>query len=224
MQDLLLFPCNGNAIEALDCLGDVFRPIGFVDDSPAKTGTTVLGLPVWNRMALSRFPNAKVLAVPGSPTSFSRRSASITSLAIPRERFAAVVHPNTLVSRHAHLGLNVLIMAGVVITANVVIGDHVVILPNSVVHHDSRIGAYTILGSNVLVAGSVHIGEHSYIGSGSRFRDHLTVAPDTLVGLGAIVVTSIEQSGGVWIGHPARFMRTHQASLTANNTIDTVQV
>ncbi|MCK7470637.1 MAG: hypothetical protein MZU95_07475 [Desulfomicrobium escambiense] len=31
---LLIFPCNGNGLEALDCLGDAFRCIGFIDDRP----------------------------------------------------------------------------------------------------------------------------------------------------------------------------------------------
>ena len=31
--DLLIFPCNGNALEALDCLGSAFRCVGFVDDT-----------------------------------------------------------------------------------------------------------------------------------------------------------------------------------------------
>jgi len=218
MQDLLLFPCNGNAREALDCLGADFRAIGFVDDDPAKLGTIVLGLPVSDRRALSQFPNAKVLAVPGSPTSFPRRSDLIMGLVIPRERLATVVHPKAVVSRNATIGLNVLLMAGVIIAANAVIEDHVVILPNSVVHHDSHIGAYTMLGSGVLVAGSVHIGERCYIGSGSRFRDTVTVAPETLVGLGAIVLRPIEDPGGVWIGSPARFMRPRQNSSRAGTT------
>ena len=76
MPDLLLFPCNGNAIEALDCLTDEMTPIAFVDDDPLKIGTTVCGLPVRSREALTACPTAKVLAVPGSPTSFSRRMAA----------------------------------------------------------------------------------------------------------------------------------------------------
>jgi sugar O-acyltransferase (sialic acid O-acetyltransferase NeuD family) len=207
MQDLVLFPCNGNAMEALDCLGNEFRAIGFIDDDRGKIGKSVLGLPVWSRSALAEYADAKVLAVPGSPASFPRRAELIESLAIPRERLATVVHPNALVSRHASIGLNVLLMAGVVVTANAVIEDHVVILPNAVVHHDSRIGAYTMMGSGVLVAGFVDIGEKCYIGSGSRFRNNLAIASGTLVGLGSTVVRAIEETGGVWAGNPARFMR-----------------
>lgn len=178
-----------------------------MDDDPQKIGTTKFRLPIWSRRALSRFPDARILAVPGSPSSFPRRAEFIGSLGVSRQRLAAVIHPRAVVSRNAHIGVNVLLMAGVVVTANAVIEDHVVILPNAVVHHDSRIGAYTLVGSGVLVAGGVHIGENCYIGSGSRIRDGLTIAPGTLIGLGSTVVRGIEEPGGVWAGNPARFMR-----------------
>jgi sugar O-acyltransferase (sialic acid O-acetyltransferase NeuD family) len=203
-HELLLFPCNGNAMEALDCVGEGFRPVGFVDDDPAKIGTTVLGLPVLGRAAFAQFPTARVLAVPGSPTSFRTRAGVVASLGIAAERFATVVHPRAAVSRHARLGHNVLMMAGVVVTANAVIGDHVVILPNSVIHHDSRIGAHTLVGAGVLVAGSVVIGEGCYLGSGARFRNDVTVARGSLIGLATTVLRSITEPGGVWVGTPAR--------------------
>jgi sugar O-acyltransferase (sialic acid O-acetyltransferase NeuD family) len=202
----LLFPANGNAVEALDCLADRFRPIGLIDDDVKKIGSTILGLPVFDRTALSRHRTAQVLAVPGSPASFRYRAELISSLAIPRERFATVVHPTAVISPYARLGVNVLIMAGTVVTATAVVADHVLILPNAVVHHHSDVGAYTILGSGVIVAGFVHIGERCYVGSGSRVRNNLTLAPATLIGLGSTVVRSIDEPGEVWAGSPARVM------------------
>jgi len=207
VHDLLLFPCNGNAVEALDCLGGDFRAVGFIDDDPKKVGTIVSGLPVWDRRAVSDFPFARILAVPGSPRSFTRRMEHIASLGIARERFATLVHPRAVVSSNASIGANVLVMAGTVITSNARIEDHVLVLPNSVIHHDSRIGSYTILGAGVLVAGHVDIGDRCYVGSGARLRDNISVAAETLIGLGTTVVRSIDEPGGVWGGHPARCLR-----------------
>ena len=207
MDDLLLFPCNGNAAEAVDCLGVAYRAIGFIDDDPAKIGTHVLGMPVWDRAALARFPTAKVLAVPGSPSSFASRAAVIASLGLSPGRFATVVHPAAAVSRHATLGRNVLIMAGVVVTATAAIDDHVVVLPNAVIHHDAHIEAYTIVGAGVLVTGSVQIGPNCYIASGARLRNGIRVARATFVGLGSTVLRTIEEPGGVWAGTPARCLK-----------------
>jgi hypothetical protein len=38
VRPLLIFPCNGNGLKALDCLGDANELIGFVDDTPEKQG------------------------------------------------------------------------------------------------------------------------------------------------------------------------------------------
>ena len=72
MTPLLIFPCNGNAIEALDCLGEAYQLVGFIDDTREKQGTDVHGYAVLSRAALDEFPDA-VLAVPGSPGSYQTR-------------------------------------------------------------------------------------------------------------------------------------------------------
>jgi sugar O-acyltransferase (sialic acid O-acetyltransferase NeuD family) len=208
MPPLLLFPCNGNAIEALDCLGGRFEPIAFVDDDAAKVGTIVCGLPVRGRDALTCYPDARVLAVPGNPTSFARRGALIAGLGIPHQRFATVIHPSAAVSDRATVGANVLVMGGAVITATARLRDHVIVLPNAVVHHDSCIEAYAIVGAAVVIAGCVRIGENCYVGSGARIGSHVTMAPGTLVGMGALVLHSIPEPRGVWVGSPARYLRS----------------
>jgi sugar O-acyltransferase (sialic acid O-acetyltransferase NeuD family) len=202
-KPLLIFPCNGNAIEALDCLGTAYRCIGFVDDTPEKQGTERHGIPVLPRAALAQHPEAEVLAVPGSPTSFRTRGRLIAGLGVPAERFARVVHPTASVSPRASVGRNVLIMAGVVVTSDARIGSHVCILPNTVVHHDAAIGDWSLVGANVTVAGSSSIGENCYVGSGTSIIHGVHVGDGVLVGLGSNVIRDIP-TGSVVAGNPAR--------------------
>ena len=176
---LLIFPFNGNGLEAVDCLGGEFRLLGFVDDTPEKQGQSPYGHAVRPRAALGDEPEARVLAVPGGP--------SFISVASRRHRRACALGRRTRFARRdssdsarispplATIGHNVLIMAGVVITSNAVIGDHVCVLPNTVIHHDAQIGAWSLVGSNVTVAGSTIIGENCYIGSGSSLMNGMTI-------------------------------------------------
>ena len=203
---LLIFPFNGNALEALDCLGQRFRLVGFIDDTPAKRAAGSPHGPVLGREALARHPEAQVLAVPGSPTSYPSRGGVIASLGIAPERFATVVHPGAHVSPLATLGRNVLIMAGAVVTSNAVIGDHVCILPNTVIHHDARIGHLTLIGSNVTVAGGVAIGENCYVGSGTSLMNGLSIGARTIVGLGSNVIRDCPPDSRI-AGNPARPLR-----------------
>jgi sugar O-acyltransferase (sialic acid O-acetyltransferase NeuD family) len=202
---LLIFPCNGNGAEALDCLTPRFRLVAFVDDTPAKQRQPAYGHPVRARAAFAEFDGASVLAVPGSAESFRGRRDVIASLSLPRARFATIVHPRATVSAHATLGRNVLIMAGVVVTSNARIGDHVCILPNTVIHHDALVGDFSIIGANVTIAGGATIGENCYIASGTSIMNGIRIADRALVGLGSTVLRDVAVDAVV-AGNPARVL------------------
>jgi sugar O-acyltransferase (sialic acid O-acetyltransferase NeuD family) len=210
-NELLIFPANGNGLEALDCLGSAFRCLGFVDDTPEKQLAGAWGYPVLSRAALAEHPKAKVLAVPGGPQSYKARARIIGSLGIAAERFATVIHPTARVSPLATIGHGVLIMAGVVITSNAVIGNHVCILPNTVIHHDSSIGDWSLLGSNVTLASSSRIGTNCYIGSGTSIMNGVEIGDRALVGIGSNVIRNIRADARA-VGNPTRELGEEQVS------------
>lgn len=204
---LLIFPCNGNAVEALDCLAPRHRLLAFVDDTPEKQASGVHGHRVVGRAAFKDWPDARVLAVPGSPASYRTRQRLVDSLQVDPRRFARVIHPSAQVSPLARIGSNVLIMAGVVITSNAVIGDHVCVLPNTVIHHDVTVGDWSLVGSNVTLAGGVQVGENCYVGSGTSVMHGVCIGAGALVGLGSTVIRPVP-AGVTVAGCPARRLKT----------------
>ena len=202
-QSLLIFPCNGNAIEAIDCLGTAYRFVGFVDDTLEKQRDGIFEYSVFPRTELMKHSTCKVLAVPGSPSSFKERKSLIRSLEIDPDRYARIIHPSARVASHAKVGHNVLIMAGAVITSNAIVGNHVCILPNTVVHHDSQVGNWSLIGTNVSIAGGVEIGENCYIGSGSSIKNGVRIGDRALIGLGSTVISDVPRDSVV-AGNPAR--------------------
>ncbi len=203
MTDLLIFPFNGNGLEALDCLGDKHNFIGFIDDEKSKLNQTQYE--VFDRSVLAKFPKAKILAVPGSPLTFRNRKNIIASLSISLDRYTTVIHPSAQIGKKAHIGTNSLIYANVVITSNAHIGHHVCILPNSVVHHDSSVGDYTLIGSCVCIAGHTKIGENCYVGSGSNIINGITIGNEVLIGMGSNVIQSFENQVKI-VGNPAKMI------------------
>lgn len=203
MEKLLIFPFNGNALEALDCIEGQYELVGFIDDRKDKQGVSPQGYKVFGREALDKFKDAKVLAVPGSPASYQQRQEHIASLGIAEDRFAFVIHPKAAIGKHVEMGVNCLVMAGVVITSNAKIGSHVCILPNTVIHHDSIVEDYTLIGCNVAIASSTRIGRNCYIGSGTNIINSISIGEFSLVGLGSNVVKTIPEKSKV-AGNPAR--------------------
>jgi len=203
---LLIFPFNGNAIEALDCIdANVYDVDGFIDDDVTKQGQHHFGFHVYDRTILDKNYNSKILAVPGSPLTYLNRSKIIASLNVQRERFTTIIHPSAKISKQAKIGFNCLIMAGTVVTSNAIIGNHVCILPNSVIHHDSIIGNYTLIGSNVTIAGDTIIGDNCYLGSGSSIINNINVGNNSLIGMGTNVIKNIPKNSKV-VGNPGRLI------------------
>jgi hypothetical protein len=70
LKKLVIFPFNGNGIEALDCIDtEQYELISFIDDDPQKRSDEY---PVNSRTFLEKYQELFVLAVPGSDTSFRK--------------------------------------------------------------------------------------------------------------------------------------------------------
>ena len=201
LKKLVIFPFNGNGIEALDCIDTGrYEFVSFIDDDPQKRSDEY---PVHSRTFLEKYEELFVLAVPGSDTSFRKRKEIINSLGIPHDKFITAIHPNASIGKKVVIGYNCLIMAGVVVTSNAQIGNHVCILPNSVIHHDTLINEYTLIGSNVVVAGGTTIGENCYVGSGSSIIHGIHVGNTSLIGLGSNIIKHVSPNSKM-VGNPAR--------------------
>lgn len=212
-KKLLLFPFGGNAREALIsvlAINDKNKEwdiLGFIDDDQSRYGHTCCGVKVLGgREILRDIPDAFVLAVPGSPTSYPRRNEIIGSLNLDKFRFANIIHPSVVIAPDAIIGHNIIMMPNVVISCGVKIGSHCIFLPNTVISHDSIVDDYCCFGSNISVSGSVKIGTCCYIGSGTKMRENITIGARTLVGLGSNVLSDIKESV-VAAGSPARVIR-----------------
>lgn len=211
--NLLIFPFNGNGREAASVVEDANRRgsawnlLGFIDDDPEKRGLHFDKYPVLGgREQLARHPEAMVLAVPGRPETFRQRRELINSLGVPSERFATVVHPEAVIGIGCRFGFNSLIMANVVLTADVTVGNHVVILPNTVIAHDTLVGDYCLIGSGASISGGVTIGVNCYLGSGARIIQEVAIGERALIGLGAVVICDVAP-GATVAGNPARIIR-----------------
>lgn len=209
-RKLFLFPFGGNSREALlsvlainECEQE-WDVIGFLDDDQSRHGKECCGITVvGGREMLGVEPDAYLLAVQGSPTSYRRRGEIIAGLPIDRSRFATIIHPSVEMAPDCSVGFNSIIMPNVFISSGVRVGNHCIILPNTVLSHDCTIGDYCCIGSNVSVSGSVAIGASCYIGSGTRVREDVSIGTGSLIGIGSTVIADIPEDV-IAIGCPAR--------------------
>ena len=203
-KKLLLFPFGGNTRETIDCINfDIYDIVAIVDDDASLWGQKYRGIPVSSRKVLLDFTDAYILATVGNPNNFTIRDKIIKNLNISKNRFVTIIHHTAVISETARIGINVLIMAGVVISCDTVIEDNVIILPNSVIHHDSKIMRNCLIGSNVVIAGNVTVEKNCYIGSKSSIKNDLVIGENCLIGIGSNVVKSQKPDLTI-AGNPAK--------------------
>lgn len=178
--------------------------LGFLDDDPAKRGTTVDGVPVLGGVdAAERYPEADLLLCPVRPDSFGTRRLLAGRLGLGDERYATFVHPTATVGPTSSIGAGSVLLAHVDLTAGVRVGRHVAIMPQTVLTHDVVIGDFATLASGVRLGGGCRIAGGAYIGSGACIREGITVGEGALVGMGSVLTRDVPP-GRLWFGAPAR--------------------
>ena len=122
------------------------------------------------------------------------------------------------------IGEGTIIYEGVILTANIEVGNHVIISPKCGIGHDSIIKDYVSLLWNVNVSGNDILEEGVMMGSGSTIIQGKKIGKGSIIGAGAVVIDNIDSYSTV-VGVPAKVIkvdyerrgREYEESLIRNN-------
>lgn len=207
---LLLVAAGGLAREAAETArAGGHEVVAALDDDAARWGTAVAGVRIVGGIdAVADHPDTGLLLCAGQGAVRAGLVARLAQLGVARERYATVVDPAVRVPASCRIGVGCILLAGVVLTADVSLGDHVVVMPNVVLTHDDRLADFVTVAAGAVLGGSVRVGTRSYLGMASSVRERLRIGSDAVVGMGAVVLADVPD-GEVWAGVPAR--RLHPA-------------
>ncbi|SEM93189.1 NeuD/PglB/VioB family sugar acetyltransferase [Cryobacterium luteum] len=208
MTELLLIGASGLAREVLSVLhenGDA-RSVAIVDDQAALTGTSLDGaLVVGGLTHVARHPTAQLLVCVGNGAARAALVERLTGQGITPDRYATLVHPAAVVPTSCRVGTGSILLACVVLTADVHLGNHVVIMPNVTLTHGNRVESFATLCAGVAVGGDAHIGVGAYIGMNASIRERTRIGAAAVIGMGAAVLADVP-SAQTWVGVPAQRM------------------
>lgn len=203
MRELLLLGASGLAREVAAAQQGGYRVVGVLDDDPELRGTRVAGVEVLGGIAHAAEYDADLAVCVGSGRGRRAVVERLAGLGVGEERFATLIDASVRVPDGCAVGVGSILLAQVVLTADVTVGRYVVAMPNVTLTHDCRVGDYATLTAGVSLAGAVTVGDAAYLGMNASVRQRLTIGAGAVVGMGAAVLADVP-AGETWAGVPAR--------------------
>lgn len=121
-------------------------------------------------------------------------------------KFANIIHPSSSINKTVEIGKGCIIYQNVILTANIKIGDHVIISPKTGIGHDANVENYCSILWNVNISGNVNIQEGTLIGSGATIIQGLNIGRESIIGAGSVVIRDIEDNVTA-VGNPSRIVK-----------------
>jgi sugar O-acyltransferase (sialic acid O-acetyltransferase NeuD family) len=202
---LLLVAASGLAREAAESASACGRDVlGFLDDDPALADSKLGRWPVLGTIDDVRaYEEAALVLCVGRGAGRERVGKRLFDCGVLEDRFSTVLDPSVRVPDSCRVGVGSVLLGGVVLTADVVLGRHVVVMPNATLTHDDSLEDYATICAGVALGGNVTIGHGVYVGMNASVRERCTVSEWATIGMGAAVVTDVP-AGETWAGVPAR--------------------
>lgn len=125
----------------------------------------------------------------------------------PGKRFVTVASKAAHVDPLCIIGAGSVIAPGVVITTDVVVGEHCQLNIGVTISHDVQLGSFVTVGPGAHIAGRVRIGDGVFVGMGANIAQGVTIASGVTIGAGATVLNDVSTPCAVVVGVPAEVIK-----------------
>jgi sugar O-acyltransferase (sialic acid O-acetyltransferase NeuD family) len=206
VTELLIAAAGGLAREVMATVreGNHYDILGLVDDDPGKSGTVLDGAHMVGPLEEVRsFPAAHLVVCVCDGTVRLDVVRRLGLLGVDSDRFATVIHPSASIPEGCCVGEGSIILAGVVMTAAVQLGRHVVAMPHVTFRQGDVVEDFATVGAGASLGGSVVVGRAASLGMNCSIRQNVRIGAGAVIGMGAAVVADVPD-GQTWGGVPAR--------------------
>lgn len=209
MNDLIIIGASGFGrevawlVERINSVRATWNLLGFIDDNPQLTGSTINGYRVLGTTDdIEQYLDAYYVCAIGS--SMVRESiVRRISNTYKDIKFATLIDPSVISSDLVSIGEGSIVCAHTILTVNLSLGKHVIINLDCTVGHDAILGDYVTLYPSVNVSGATEIGRCSELGTGMQIIQGKKVGNCSIVGAGAVVIKDIPDNCTA-VGSPAK--------------------
>lgn len=175
-----------------------FTVIAFFDDDPKDI--KLLDVPVLNKENIKYYLSEKYIISIGD--NFIRKKISQNL----KVNFSKILHQSANIAATVEIELGTVVMGGVHISADSIIGKHCILNTSSVIEHDCIIDDFVHVSPNATLCGGVKVGEGTHIGAGATIIPNLTIGKWVTIGAGSIITKNIPDFAVV-VGNPGKIIK-----------------
>jgi sugar O-acyltransferase (sialic acid O-acetyltransferase NeuD family) len=198
-------------IRAIERVTSNYRVLGFIDNDPAKQGTSFYGFPVIGTVEdIPACLDADTYFVNLITGSAAARYEVTKNAVAKGARLTNFIHPSVDLTM-THIGLGNYVQEGVVLQAEVVLGDNSSVHIGAMIGHESRIGNSTFVAHAASISGCCEIGDGCFIGTNATILPRIKIGKWSIIGAGSVVNKDVPDYS-VAIGNPARVIRRNDVS------------
>lgn len=209
--DVVVYGASGHGLAVADMLRrqNGRRVVAFLDDTPEKIGTKLVGIPVVSFSDWSgAFSGIDCFVSSGNAKT---RRALVARLSDAGARFTTSVFDGAAGALGFEVGTGSGVWGPLYCGPNVRIGDHVQVMPMTSLGHDIAVEDFATICPGCTVSGHVQIEEGAFVGAGSIVINGSALRPlvigrNAVVGAGSFVSKNVPPDARV-SGNPARPLR-----------------
>ena len=212
MKPLLIIGAGGVGreatliVEAINRVHPTWDLLGFIDDFTA-VGTEYNGVSVLGPLdILTQYKEPIYVVCAIANYTVKKKIIMKIKEFYPWVKFAKLIHPKVDLNPFMSIGEGCIIYQHVMMTVDVILGDHVIVCASTGIGHDSVIKDYCDILWNCNISGHVTLEEGCFIGSGATIVQGLKIGPQTKVGAGSVVLKNTYGYCTV-VGVPAKVVR-----------------
>jgi sugar O-acyltransferase (sialic acid O-acetyltransferase NeuD family) len=168
-----------------------------IDDNPDLKGKVVWGYQVrGGREEIVSEHDGPWQAVVAVGDNSARRMLA-DWLRASRIRLMSAVHPSAQIGRDVIIGAGTVIMANVVINPSSIIGENVILNTGVSVDHDCHVAEDVHIAPGSTLCGSVSVGAGAFIGAGSTVIQNISIGAGAFVGAGSVITRDVPEKAKV---------------------------